>query len=500
MKLKTSKPQIVLIDGKSLSLERAEAIANGAPLRIAPSVQQHVAAANDLVKQLVNDKTPICGVNAGVGLLSGKRINHRQMVRLQENLIVSHAAGYGDLLSDPETRLAMSLKLNVLAQGYSGVRYKLCDALLKLIEADIYPIIPAFGSSGAGGDITQLSHLALPLMGKGIVRYHHKTLPAKEALQRAKLKAMRLEEKEGLSLITGTQVMLAIGALALAKARRLCLKADKIAALTYEGLNASPEPLHPFIHEIRAQRGQIESARAILVELDGSNLLKEKHHPRVEEPYSLRCTPQIHGASRDAINFVVEVVERELNATTDNPLVFCELKKVLSGGNFHEQPVTLAFDIASIAISELATVSERRLEVLLNPNLSKLPAIQPLKEGISSGYMATQYLSASLVGETKLLANPACLHSISGNTGIEDCVAMGMTAALKLKHLVEYVSVVLSLELMAAAQAIDMQKVKTLGKGTMQTRKTVRSVVSELTHDRILSEDIQKAVTALELI
>lgn len=500
MKAKKSKAQIVLIDGKSLSLERAEAIAKGATLRLAPSVQQHITASQNLVKQLARGKSPIYGVNTGIGLFGRKRLTHSQLLKLQDNILMSHASGYGDLLSIPETRLAMSLKLNVLAQGYSGVSYKLCTALLKLIEADIYPAVPMYGSVGAGGDLVPSAHLALPLTGKGVVRYRNKAILAIEALQKAKLKPIRLQEKEALSLINGTQVMLAVGSLALAKARQLCIKADKITALSYEGLNVSPEPLHPFIHELRAQRGQIDSARTILEELEGSSLLTAKQHPHVQEPYSLRCAPQIHGPSRDALNYAIDIIEKEMNATTDDPLVFCELNRILTGGNFHGQPIAMAFDIASIAVTELALVSERRLEVLLNPNLSKLPTFLNLDNAVNSGYMATQYLSASLVGEAKILASPSCMNSIPVNACIEDSLSMGMTAALKLKHLVEYASVVLAIELLVAAQAVDIQHIKRLGKGTAQTQGAVREIIPKLTNDRIVADDISKAITVFELI
>lgn len=492
--------RIVLIDGKSLSLERAEAIADGAVLRLAPSVRQHVESSYELTKELAKEMKPHYGLNTGIGRLAHKRLPHGDLVKLQQHILESHAAGYGEPLTIPETRLAMSLKLNTLVQGYAGVSYNLCEALLKLIDAAIYPIIPKYGSDGANGDHIPLAHLALPLIGEGMVRYHNKEMPAKQALKAAGLKPIRLEEKEAIGLITGTQAMLAVGSLALAKARRLCVKADKVTALTYEGLNASPDALHPFIHEIRQQRGQIDSARLILDELEGSSLLSSKQHVRIEEPYSLRCAPQIHGPSREAIDYAIQVIEKELNATTDNPLVFCELEKILSGGNFHGQPLAMAYDIAAIALAELAIVSNRRLEVMLNPQLSRLPEFLTMHEGMNSGYQAGQSLSGALISEIKLLANPACLISVPENAGIDDCVSMGMTSADKLKKIVEHVTVILAIELMAAAQAVDLQHVKQLGKGTATTYQALRKEIPKLIHDRILSQEITKAVEVIEHI
>ncbi len=493
-------PHIILLDGKSLTLARAEAIANGAPLRLASTVKQRIDNSHKLVKHLAKQDTPIYGLNTGFGSFADKHISHHQLQKLQINILRSHAAGYGPPLSIGETRLMMALRLNVFLQGYAGVSYHLCQALWELIEAEIYPIIPEYGSVGASGDLIPLAHLALPLIGEGMVRYKNQTMAAEKALKAAGLQPISLEEKEGLSLINGTQAMLAMGSLALANARRLYLYADKIAALSYEALSASADSLNPQIHALRRQTGQIDSATQILQELQGSPLLRATHHPRVQDPYSLRCAPQIHGASRDAIEYAVAIIDKELNAVTDNPLVFYEMEKVLSGGNFHGQPLAMAFDIASIAISELGNVSDRRLEVLLNPQMSGLPGFLAAHAGIDSGYMAFQYLTAGLVNETKILANPAVTDSIPGNGGIEDFVSMGMTSARKLKTIVAHAKTILAIELMAAAQAIDMQHIKHLGKGTAKTFATIRAHVPPLKHDRILADDIPKALAALDTL
>ena len=497
--LKELKPVIVLIDGNSLNLERADAIAKNAKIVIPLSIRKKIENSQLLVKERARESTPVYGVNTGVGFFANTRIRHPQLQKLQVNILKSHAVGYGPPLSIPETRLAMALRLNVLVKGYTGVSHPLCEALLNLINAEIYPIIPEYGSVGASGDLAPLAHLALPLIGEGRVHYKGKEISAKQALKLAKLKPIILEEKEALSLINGTQIMLAVGSIALAKAKYLLAQAEKIVALTYEGLAASPEALNPMIHELRQQEGQIVTARQIMDEIKGSYLFDpDAIHYRLQEPYSLRCAPQVHGPSRDALQYASKIVDLELNAVTDNPLVFSEQRKILSGGNFHGQALALAFDFASMATSELANISDRRIETLLNPNISGLPAFLTPREGINSGYMAIQYLSASLVNENKVLSNPACTDSIPGNVGIEDFVSMGMTSARKFKTIVKNATIVLALEMLAAVQAIDLRKVKKLGKGTSKSYQAIRELIPKLGDDRLISEDIAKAVEILE--
>jgi len=326
-------------------------------------------------------------------------------------------------------------------------------------------------------------------------------MAAAQALKAAKIKPIKLEAKEGLGLINGTQVMLSVGGLSLAHAQQILVNADKIAALSFEALEGLPDALNPLIHHARGQPGQIHSAKALLNELKGSYLFDPNcphlKRRRVQDPYSLRCAPQIHGPSYDAIQYAIQVIERELNSATDNPLVFMETGQILSGGNFHGQALALAFDIASMALSEIANVSERRLELLLNPHMSFLPTSLSPQEGLHSGYMAIQYLSASLVNENKLLANPSCTDSIPGNVGMEDHVSMGMTSARKLKRIVSNTRVVLAIEMLAAAQAVDLRGVAPMiGKGTKKTYAVLRSFVAPLTEDRIVSYDVDQAVAA----
>lgn len=489
------KNNVILLDGNSLTLPRAEAIAQGAEVVIATTVQKRLEVSRKIVCQVALATKPFYGINTGFGYFANHRINKKQLKNLQINLIKSHAAGQGVPLSVPETRLAMALRLNVLVRGYTGVRYELCQHLLSLIKANIYPVIPEYGSVGASGDLIPLAHLALPLMGFGIVSYKGKVMPALQALKAAKLKPIELEEKEALSLINGTQIMLAVGSLALAEAERILLRADKIAALTYEGLQGSPDALNPLIHELRGSPSQSIVAHNILTELSGSYLFRKNLvRNRVQDPYSIRCAPQIHGPCLDAVNYAIRTIEAELNAVTDNPLVFHEQNLILSGGNFHGQALAMAFDFASIAMAEIGSVSDRRLEALLNPHVSGLSAFLSPKAGINSGYMAMQYLTASFVNENKVLANPACTDSIPGNVGIEDYVSMGMTSARKFKRIVKNTAVILAVEMVVAAQAIDLRKAKPLGIGTKKTYESIRKSVPKLTQDRILSEDIDKAL------
>lgn len=489
----------VILDGSHLSLEHAKLISLGSKIQIDSSIHKQIQGSRSFVSRVSNDDKPVYGINTGFGYLARHKIGKSKLKELQVNLLKSHAGGHGTPLSIPETRLAMTLRLNVLLKGLTGVSTDLCEALANLVNARIYPIIPEYGSVGASGDLAPLAHLALPLIGHGKVVYQGKVIGARAALKRAGLKPYQLDVKEGLSLINGTQVMLAIGTLALIEALKLAELADWIAALTYEAMVGNIDALNPLIHQARAQTGQIISAEAMREHLEGSYLYdKETTRSRVQDPYSMRCAPQIHGPSRDALSYAKGVVIKELNATTDNPLVFEDSMEILSGGNFHGQCLAFAFDIASMAIAELGNVSERRLELLINPHFSELPAFLTPFEGTHSGYMTAQYLSASLVNENKLLANPSCTDSIPGNVGVEDHVSMGMTSARKFKKIIKNTRVILAAELVAAAQGVDLRGVKKLGNGTSMIYKRVRREVPELKNDRVIAKDIDKAVNILE--
>lgn len=486
----------VALNGNNLSLSSLSALISGAPVSIASSAKKKITQAQKIVAEVAAGNTPAYGINTGFGFFSRKKISHSELEALQVNLLKSHASGYGKPLSETETRVAMTLRLNVLLKGYTGVRYAVCESLLNLIKANIFPVIPEYGSVGASGDLAPLAHLALPLIGLGKVCYKGKVMEAAKALRLAKLKPLVLEEKEGLSLINGTQVMLAVGGLALCEALQLMKLSNRICALTYEGMRGRLDALDPRIHEARGQIGQKKTAALILKELKGY-----KGKPlQIQDPYSMRCAPQVHGASMDALDYASQIIERELNAATDNPLVFADDGAIISGGNFHGQPLAMAFDFAAIAVAELANISERRLELMLNPHMSGLNAFLTPFEGTHSGYMAAQYLSASLVNENKILASPACVDSIPGNVGVEDHVSMGMTSARKLRQIVQNCRVVLAIELLAAAQALDLRKVKPQGHGTTKTYKALRKKVKMLIKDRIIADDVAAAVAVLKEI
>lgn len=490
----------ILLSGSALKLKDLFPLAEGAPFSLCDEAMGKVKSARVTVERIAKKGKPCYGVNTGFGLLAKEAIPPSLQKKLQLNIIRSHAAGFGELLTEDECRLAAILRLNVLLKGRTGSTPSLCKALAALIEKGVIPCIPSRGSVGASGDLAPLSHLALPLVGEGEAYYKGRITPAKEALRKAGLEPVVLQEKEGLGLINGTQVMIAVGGLAAILALSLSHVADKIAALTYEGFQGNVEALHPFIHKERNQPGQIASAQAILGELSGSYLMDKSTKNRfVQDPYSLRCAPQVHGASADFLTFALKVVERELSAATDNPLVFAEEERVLSGGNFHGEPLALAFDTAALALAEIANISERRLDLLLNPQMSGLNAFLAKNPGLESGYMAAQYLAASLVSENKVLAHPASVDSIPGNAGIEDHVSMGMTAALKLKNIVKNVKAVLAVELVAAAQAADLRGIANkLGKGTSSTYQRLRAKVPPLNEDRIVSLDINGSNCIIE--
>lgn len=491
----------IILDGESLTLSHIEPLAAGATVSLDFSVKKKIEASSALVQRLGAGNIPVYGVNTGFGYFANKPIAFKQLEKLQHNLVVSHAAGWGDPLPLEEARLMQVLRLNVFAKGLTGIRYSLCQRLLQHIQEDLIPWIPQYGSVGASGDLVPLAHLALPLIGLGCVYFENTWQETAHALDKIGLKPFKLKAKEGLGLVNGTQAMLAIGSLALVRALKLIQQADQIAALTYEALDAHISPLDPLLHTSRGHKGQKDSAAAIMAELIGSSLFHpSRPHPRIQDPYSLRCAPQVHGASRDALLYACSVAQIELNAATDNPLVFSKEGKIISGGNFHGQPLAIAFDVAAIALSEIGNISERRLEALLNPHISRLPAFLSPNEGIESGYMALQYLSASLVNANKLLANPSSTDSIPSNVGIEDHVSMGMTAARKLRSIVSNIKGTLAAELLAATQALDCRKIKPQGKGTKITYETLRNLLPPLTADRIIASDMLAAVHAIETL
>jgi histidine ammonia-lyase len=496
----------VLLDGDTLSIEEVLAVSRGrARAELAPEARERVRRARALVEARLGDGEAHYGINTGFGTLAEVRIDPPDLARLQRNLVLSHAAGVGRPLPVPEARALMLLRANVLAKGVSGIREETLDLLLALLDRGVVAVIPERGSVGASGDLAPLAHLALVLIGEGEAwlapagrgaeaEAEAVRLPGAEALRRVGLAPVVLAPKEGLALVNGTQAMTAVGCHALARAERLALLADLAGAMTLEGLLGSHRPFLPEIQAARGQPGQVAAAARLRELLAGSELNASHQGPdchRVQDPYSLRCMPQVHGAARDGIAFCRGALAREVNAATDNPLVFPETGEIVSGGNFHGQPVALALDVLAIATSHLAAISERRVEQLVNPSLSGLPPFLAPRTGLDSGFMIAQVTSASLVSENKILCHPASVDSIPSSAGREDHVSMGMAAALKARQVVDNVATCLAIELLVAAQAIDLRAPLRPATRVAEAHRRIRVVVPHLEADRELHRDME---------
>ncbi len=438
----------------------------------------------------------VYGVNTGFGALAEVRISADQVVRLQKNLVRSHAAGVGSPLPRESVRGMMLLRAAVLATGRSGARALCCERLCELLNAGVHPVIPARGSVGASGDLAPLAHLALGMIGEGFAEYRGETLPAAEALQRAGLPLLVLEAKEGLTLLNGTQHMTAIGGLAILDAEVTCRVADIAGAMSLEALKGTVRAFDERVVAARPHPGQIEVARFLRELLAGSEIAEShKDCGKVQDPYSLRCMPQVHGATRDLLAYARTVLEREAGSSTDNPLVFVDGPdgdEMISGGNFHGQPIAITLDAAAIAIAELANISERRVEQLVNPHLSSgLPPFLAPDSGLNSGFMIAQVSAAALVSENKILAHPASVDSIPSSAGREDHVSMGATAALKLAMIHDHVRTVLAIELLCAAQGLDLRRPLTTTRPLEAVHAAIRALVPPMMEDRPLAPDIQ---------
>jgi histidine ammonia-lyase len=489
----------VLLDGDTLTLEEVRAVSAGrARAELAPAARERVRRARALVEARLGDGEAHYGINTGFGTLAEVRIDAKDLRRLQRNLVLSHAAGTGAPLPLEEARALMLLRANVLAKGVSGIREETLDLLVAMLERGVVPIVPERGSVGASGDLAPLAHLALVLVGEGEAWLAGgagtERIPGREALRRAGLAPVELEAKEGLALVNGTQAMAAVGTLAVLRAERLAALADLAGAMTLEGLLGSHRPFLPEIQDARGQVGQLASAARLRALLEGSEINASHQGPdchKVQDPYSLRCMPQVHGAARDGIAFCRGVLAREANAATDNPLVFPDTGEIVSGGNFHGQPVALALDVLAIAASHLAAISERRVEQLVNPSLSGLPPFLAPRHGLNSGFMIAQVTSAALVSENKVLCHPASVDSIPSSAGREDHVSMGMTAALKARQVVENVRTCLAVELLAAAQAVDLRRPLRPARRVAEAHARIRAAVPHLEEDRELHRDVE---------
>ena len=492
----------VVIDGNSLTLEQVTAVAaDRARVSVAPWARQRAGAARTIVDRLVESRAVAYGVTTGFGKLSDVAIPPERLAELQVNLVRSHAAGVGDLLPEREVRGMMLLRANVIAKGFSGARIDLSVLLCEMLNAGLYPPIPEQGSVGASGDLAPLAHLALSVIGEGTLQSNGRCGPATEMLGGAGLQPITLASKEGLTLINGTQAHTSIGALALVDAHTLWRTAHVAGAMSLEALLGTPVAFDPRIQDARGQLGQAASA-AFLRELLADSEIRESHRnndPRVQDAYALRCMPQVHGPVLDAIDFAAAVIGRELNAATDNPLVFADSGELLSGGNFHGQSVAMVLDFLAIALTNLATISERRIDRLVNPDLNQgLPPFLTRDAGVNSGFMMAQVTAAAIASECKILAHPASVDTIPTDGNKEDVVPMAMAAAWKLRRIVRNVRYVLAIELMCAAQGLDYRAPLKPGRGVARAHGDVRRLVPALERDRSFSPDIERLAAAIQ--
>lgn len=484
----------IVIDGKSLTIEQVALVArNGYTVELSSEARTAIEKSREIVDRFVDEKKKVYGITTGFGKFSDVAISKEETEDLQRNLIISHACGVGPHFSKDIARAIVLLRANALSKGFSGVRPSTVQTLLDMLNHDVVPCIPEKGSLGASGDLAPLSHMVLVMIGEGEAMYKGEILPGRVAMEKAGIPVITLTSKEGLSLINGTQVMTATGCLATWDAIHVLKLADISAALTVEALNGITDAYDPRVHNIRPHQGQMDTAKNMLRILEDSGLTSRQGELRVQDAYSLRCIPQIHGASKDAIKYVVDKVNIEINAVTDNPLIFPDDEAAISGGNFHGQPMALAFDFFGIALAEIANSSERRTERLVNPQLSNgLPAFLTPKGGLHSGFMIAQYSAASLVSENKVLAHPASVDSIPSSANQEDHVSMGTIAARKGRDILENAMNVLAIEILSATQGIDFRDPAKLGKGTSVAYKLVREHVTTLVDDRPMYIDINK--------
>jgi len=484
----------ISIDGNSLTIGDVFSVASERRrVKLSAGARKRMEKTRGVVEGILARGEVVYGVTTGFGKLSDVAIPGDKLLELQANLVRSHAAGLGEPLPEPEVRAMMLLRANVLAKGYSGARPALVDLLLGLLNNDLYPPIPEQGSVGASGDLAPLAHLALALIGEGDMIVNGVCVPAERALAAAALRPITLAPKEGIALINGTQAHTGCAVLSVSRARCLWATAHVAGAMSLEALLGTPVAFDDRIHQARGQRGQISSARVLRNLLEGSQLRESHRHgdPRVQDPYCLRCMPQVHGSVLDALEWIEGVVAAELNAATDNPLIF-ENGEMLSGGNFHGLPVAAALDFLAISLTHLATMSERRIDRLVNPDLNQnLPAFLSHDPGLHSGFMMAQVTAAALASECKLLSHPASVDSIPTDGNKEDVVPMAMGAAWKARRIVANVQRILAIELMCAAQGLDFRAPLLPGKGARLGHERVRAVVPSLQADRILSGDIE---------
>lgn len=501
----------LLIDGNSLTLQKVEDfIDNNKRIALTKNAKSNIKKARKLIDEWVENDKVIYGVTTGFGEFANVKISKDKIEELQKNLIISHAAGVGELLPPFIIKTMMLLRVNALAKGHSGIRLETLELLIKLINSNIIPSIPSQGSVGSSGDLAPLAHLVLALLGKGKVQVFDnvnsntdvftKLVSAKSALKKFGLSPVNLKAKEGLALINGTQMMTAFASFICIKAKQLAKLADISGALSHEALRGTDKAYDLRLHNLRPYAGQIKTAKNMLSLINDSEIRKShlENDERVQDSYSLRCIPQIHGATKDTIDYVCSIVEIELNSVTDNPLIFPNEKDYIEGGNFHGQPIALVMDFMAIALSELANVSERRTERLVNGQLSNLPRFLTKQGGLNSGLMIAQYTAASLVSENKTFAHPASVDSIPTSANQEDHNSMGSIASRKCYQILKNVQTVVSIELMCSSQGIEFLKPLKCGIGTTAAYNKIREIVKPLNHDRELHLDIHKILAIVK--
>ncbi|MEN3371044.1 MAG: histidine ammonia-lyase [Verrucomicrobiota bacterium] len=489
------------LTGRPLSLSEIAQVAHGGmPVEVASSAHAGIRASRKVIEQIVERGGVVYGVSTGFGKLSDVHVAANELRQLQLNLVRSHACGIGRPLSLPEVRAMMLLRANVLALGFSGIRLEVIELLCELLNRNVVPVIPEKGSVGASGDLAPLAHLSLTLIGEGEAFYGDARMPSADALRKADLRPVVLEAKEGLALLNGTQAMHAVGGLALFRAQRLAHVADIAGAMSLEALKGTPTAFDSRIHDARAHPGQ-QAVAAHLRHLLRESEIRQSHlngDPRVQDAYSLRCMPQVHGAVRGAFDHCETVLEIESGSATDNPLVFAETGDVLSGGNFHGAPLALALDYAAIALTDLMSISERRTDRLVNPDSSEgLPPFLAPHAGTHSGFMILHVAAVALLNEAKVLAHPASVDNLPTSGGKEDHVSMGMTSALKLRTIVENAEHLLAIELLSAAEGLEFRHPLKGGVGVEQAYERVRSISPAVDADRSMSGDIERVATAI---
>ena len=489
------------LNGQRLSLAEIATVALGSEhVALSSAARERAERSRRVVESIIEEGRTVYGVNTGFGRLSDVRIEPSELRASQLNLVRSHSCGVGSPLSIPEARAMLLLRANVLALGYSGCRAIVIEKLIELLERGVTPVIPEKGSVGASGDLAPLAHLALTVIGEGEAFYQNERMPSADALQRAGIELLQLEAKEGISLLNGTQAMGAVGGLALHRAERVTRLADVSGAMTLEALKGTPVAFDERIHKARPHHGQIEVAAHLRTLLQDSQI-RQSHldnDPRVQDAYSLRCMPQVHGTVRGALRHAREIVEIESGSATDNPLVFAETGEVFSGGNFHGAPLALAFDYAAMALTDLMSITERRIDRLVNPDANEdLPPFLTSHPGAASGFMMLQIVAASLLSEAKVLAHPASIDNVPTDGGKEDHVSMGMTAATKLRSIVELTETIVAIELIAAAEGLEYRAPLQPGRGVKQAHEIIRRYVTRLTNDRGMSGEIERVASAI---